>query len=135
MSALPETQRRDLEAQLRIHQQRLETLRDQQEHIVREMRIHELVLDLGRDERLLEALAEIADNPELAKRAAADPLAYAREKGISVSGDVDVSVDVTSEGVSVSAIHGDDVRPFVVSWDANEGFAARPLTTEDSAGT
>src|SRR4051794_21552126 len=65
-------------------------LTDQCELIDRQVERHEQLLALGRDERVLYALGELIDHPELVAEAAGDPREYARTRGI----DLPVTMDV-----------------------------------------
>jgi hypothetical protein len=61
---LPKSQLRRLDRDLRIHEERLEFLRDQIARQSDEAPAHEQISALGRDERILDALGEIYENPD-----------------------------------------------------------------------
>jgi hypothetical protein len=125
--SLPERHRELLERELQFHEQRIDSLRQDQEYIAREIRIHELVLSLGRDRQILEALSELAEDPQAASRARDDAGSYAREKGISLPEGLDVGVEVEGDKVVVSVAYRDEVFPMMLSWDSESGFSAHGL--------
>jgi tartrate dehydratase alpha subunit/fumarate hydratase class I-like protein len=45
---------------------------------------HQIIVKLGTDKKILAALNELSENPELRKQVAKDPAAYIKRKGISL---------------------------------------------------
>ena len=90
-----------------------------------EAAFHKVVLDLLRNDRLLEALGELYDDEELTSRVARDPLDYCRRQEIPLP-----------EGVTLSAVDGEGGSARLVArvkygawameagWDHEAGFFA-----------
>ena len=124
---LPKEQLEFLHREAQIHEERIDFLRSQAEYIAREIRIHELVIGLSRDEGILQALADLADDPSAARDALDDPGEYADQRGINIPDDLNVSVEVDGDHVAVRATYDDDFFPFVLIWDRDRGFRAESL--------
>jgi hypothetical protein len=132
---LPEHHLIGLQEQLQFHEERLNFLQVQAHAMEREIRAHEIILGLARQERILALLGEFADSPEAAERASRDPLSYARQRGVELPDGLQVSVDMAEEHVLVQVTYTDDVYPFVGVWDRSHGFSLQRLVppTETSA--
>ena len=117
----------DLSRQLNAHQERIDFLLDQIHRMTREIRVHQVVLRLGQDDGLIQALGELTDDAEAAAQAAADPRGYAQSKGIAVPEDVIVGFQQEEGGFKVVAHYEDGEYSFEMSYDTTTGFAARPL--------
>jgi hypothetical protein len=108
-------------------------LNDELALIEREISAHEDILAVGRDTRLFVALAELADNPALAREAAEDPRAFAEERGIALPKDFSLTLSVgEAEEISLHATYYHELSPFVVIWDAATGFSVPELTSQGS---
>jgi hypothetical protein len=80
---IPAEHRRQLQHTLGIHERLLN-------RAIRDQRLHELSLRLGRDPRVLAVLDEFSDNRELFRAAARDPRRFAQEREIDLPSDVNV---------------------------------------------
>jgi hypothetical protein len=97
----------------------------QREVIERKIQVHETLAALGRDQRSIDALAELIGNPELARAAARDPRAFARERGIEFPTNIVVEIIVDGDQVKLRVTHYDDLAPFTIAWD-DAGFSSPP---------
>jgi hypothetical protein len=126
--ALPSEHLAGLRASIESHEQRLAELRDNIRLAEEEAAVHEALLALARDERLIEAVAQVHDDPD--SRFARDPLGHCREESIPLPDGVSLNpVDrKTPNRITANIRRGDwDVE---IAWDREHGFAARPLTQE-----
>jgi hypothetical protein len=133
--ALPESHRKFLQSYLQVHEQLLETLREQQEHIASEIRIHELVLSLGRDDQLLEILGAIADDSEAADSACENARSHFSARGVTLPEDLDISARRNEGEVVVHGVYPHDPHPFELRWDRKGGFSALPLEPSSKVTT
>ena len=125
--ALPAEQQQYLNDHLQVHADRLDTLRSQQEHIECEIAIHELVLRLGHDERLLAVLGELAEDPTAARNACDDPYAHFTDHGITLPDEIEVSARQDGDDLVVRATYVHDLYPFELTWSPTNGFGARAV--------
>lgn len=89
----------------------------------REIRIHEQLIALGRDRKVLDALRELAGNREYAREVARDPAAAARERGIELPAGMVLRVDLEPERVRLEVNYYEDLFPFMVTWNSDTGFS------------
>jgi hypothetical protein len=82
----------------------------------------EMLLALGRDQRILDTLGELLDSPELAREAARDPKAFARERGIELPSNMELNLDVYEDRVNLRVTYYDELAPFMLTW-TNDGFS------------
>jgi hypothetical protein len=92
------------------------------ELVEREIRRHEELLALGQDERLLNALGELLDDPALARAAASDPHGYARERGLELPQNMDLTLSFHHGQIELLIAFYDDLAPFLILWN-NDGFS------------
>jgi hypothetical protein len=95
------------------------------ELVEREIRKHEDLLTLGQDERLLNALGELLDNPKLARAASRDPRGYARERGAELPPNMDVTLSLRDDQIEMLIAYYDELAPFLLTWN-NDGFSPPP---------
>lgn len=86
---------------------------------------HEELLALGQDERLLNALGELLDNPKLARAASRDPRGYARQHGVELPPNMDVTLSLRDDQIEMLVAYYDELVPFVLTWN-NDGFSPPP---------
>jgi hypothetical protein len=84
---------------------------------------HEDVIKLASDDLALEMLAEFIGNPKLARLAARNPRAYAKERGLELPASMDVDVAVRDGRAWVRIASHDDLTPFTITW-TDDGFSA-----------
>jgi hypothetical protein len=102
----------------------------ERELVEQQLKTHEALLALGRDERMLETLGELIDNPGLAREASSDARGFAQARGIMIPGNMTLDLRVDESGdVSLQVAYYDEHAPFVLSWD-REGFSPPRLSDE-----
>jgi hypothetical protein len=149
--SLPRSHLESLQRQLHVHEERLTVLRlhrsaleqkatkqvrdpnpkvrsrewgtRQRELLDREIRIHEQLIELGRDPRVLSALEDLAENRDYAREVARDPKAAARKRGIELPADMILRVDLEQDEVQLQITCYEDLFPFVVTWNSSSGFS------------
>jgi hypothetical protein len=94
---IPEGQLRRLKEDLSAQERWLRTLQRHIAALQDEASAYEMILALGRDQRLLEVLEDLYDEPELFEPAAAEPRAFFEERGIRLP--VDATLAVKTENV------------------------------------
>jgi hypothetical protein len=93
-------------------------LHEQSDLLDLEIDRHEQLIALARDERVLQALGELVDHPELVTSAARDPHGYARARGIDLPATMDVVVRLVDGHPMVRVTNDDDLAPFSLIWDS-----------------
>ena len=150
---LPGFHFKSLERQLRIHEERLALLRRQLKDILegelhpsiqdpnpkdrspewltaqhevleREILIHEQLIELGRDPKVLDALADLAESRDYARYAALDPKRAARKRGIELPAEMTLRLDLEPDRVQLQINYYEDLFPFMVTWNSDSGFSA-----------
>ena len=152
---LPRSHLESLQRQLHAHEERLSVLRlhqnalerqaanqahdpnpkvrspewiaQQRERLEHEIRIHERLIELGRNPKVLDALLDIAENREYAGEAARDPKGAARKRGIELPANMTLRLDLEPERVRLQIIYYEDIFLFAVTWNSDSGF---PLPAE-----
>jgi hypothetical protein len=118
---IPADQLERLQEGLAEHVERAESLRRHIADMEAEAEAHEAIVRVGQDERLLEALGELYDDPELAKRISEDPDGYAREKGIELPPGAEIRVAGDGSRAGAHIQHGP--FGFELVWDRRRGFS------------
>jgi hypothetical protein len=83
---------------------------------------HQMFVTLGTDKKILAALNELSENPELRKQLAKDPEAYVKSKGISLPKGAKVTLTEGSWKVTVEVQLGDHNFGVSASYDSKSGF-------------
>jgi hypothetical protein len=130
---LPASHIRALKRDLRAHEERLTYLHGQIAHFSEEARFHENLIELGRDQRILLALDELASNPDLVDELAADKAAYARRRGIDLPESAELEVEPRRGGAMVLLHFKHGGWDYSCMWDSEKGFTVEPADTEDTA--
>lgn len=126
--AIPQGQISKLKAALRDHESRREQLKVEEKSLQREIRAHDAILSLGRNRKIVVALNELVDEPELIDELKRNPAAYARERGITLPrGTVVKASGSDSDALVVEAVLKVDDRRFSVRYDSEDGFTAKQL--------
>ena len=99
------------------------SLRTQQELLDREQRVHEMLLAMGHDQKVLDTLGELAENLDFAREASRDPKGSATNRGIEIPDNMMLNLEVDGDRVSLRITYYDDLYPFVVTWDNEAGFS------------
>jgi hypothetical protein len=105
----------------------------QREVIEQEIGIREALIALGRDPRVLDILGELAGNPDLAREAARDPRAFASDRGIEVPTNMALELDAEDERVTLRVTYYDELAPFVLMWNSEDGFSMPSLDSRQAA--
>jgi len=112
------------------HERRIAQLRAGIRLAEEEIGFHEVLLDLGRNHRLIEAIGELYDDTDLTSRFARDPHGYCREEDISLPEGVTLTVSTVDRKEGRSARLAIDVRyglwAMEIVWDPETGFSASP---------
>jgi hypothetical protein len=103
-----------------------EWVASQREMLEREIRLHEQLLTLGRDPKVLDALGELAENRRYATEVARDPNDAARKRGIKLPEHMTLRLDLEPNRVQLQIISHEDLFPFLVTWNSDSGFAPPP---------
>jgi hypothetical protein len=90
-----------------------------------EIRRHEELMALGQNERLLNALGELLDDPQLAQAASRDPRGYARQLGVDLPPNMDVTLSLRGDEIEMRVAYYDELAPFQLTWNTN-GFSLLP---------
>jgi hypothetical protein len=86
---------------------------------------HEQAIGLLRDERVGEVMQAIANDPELAREAAADPRAFAARHGFELPDTMVINMLVAGRDVSARVLNLDPDMPFEITW-TQDGIQAPP---------
>lgn len=97
------------------------SLRAEQERLERSVRIHQRLIELGRDQRVGTVLAEVAADRELARSAATDPFRFATARGIDLPENIRLHMLVNEQSMSLRISHIDEDAPFILIWTP-DGF-------------
>lgn len=95
----------------------------QRKVLEREIRIHEQLIELGRDPKVLDTLGDLAENRDYAGEAARDPKDAARKRGIELPANMTLRLDLELDRVQLQIISYEDLFPFVVTWNSDSGFS------------
>ncbi len=101
---------------------RTPTLAARRDAIERRISIHKELVALGRDQRILDVLDEVASNQDLAREAASDPNAFAKSRGIKIPANMKLEADAEEDQISLRVTYYDRLEPFVLTWDRS-GFS------------
>lgn len=93
-------------------------------YIDNQITAHEQQVELVRDPRWTDALAELLDDPERARAIARDPLAHAREIGIELPPEVIVELKVIAGRPDLTVTGLDPLAPFEFRW-TEDGFTSQ----------
>jgi hypothetical protein len=95
----------------------------QRELLEREIRIHEQLIELGRNPKVLDALGDLAENRDYAGEAARDPKGAARKRGIELPANMMLHLDLELDRVQLEISYWEDLFPFRVTWNSDSGFS------------
>ena len=92
-------------------------LRQQVKLLDRQVKQHEQLIALGRDDRVLAALGVLVDDPDQLREAAKDPRAFAGARGVKLPTTMDVVVRVVDDAPVLDVLNYDPLAPFHLVWD------------------
>lgn len=121
---LPKSQLRRLERDLRVHEERLEFLRDQIARLSDEAAAHEKISGLGRDRRILDALGEIYENPAAARQSV-DAGEFLRSRNVELPAGARAEWNGSADRPTLSVRLSIAEWEFSCVWDAVEGFSVK----------
>ena len=67
-------------------------------------------------------MSELLYNPELAQGASHDPRGYARERGIELPLQMEVTMTFRAGRIEMVIAHYDELAPFLITWN-KDGFS------------
>jgi hypothetical protein len=107
----------------------------QLEALQRAIATHERLFRMASDERIGEALDELATDRELARQVATDPARFANERGIEIPERMTIFLFADEQMTVLRVAYLDDDLPFVLDWTP-DGFrppSAPPEAPQDAA--
>jgi hypothetical protein len=110
-----------------------DVLEAEHERLERSIATHERLIEMGRDERIGAVLAEVAADRDLARAAAANPRAFAIERGIEVPESVVLDMEVDDYATVLRISNLDPDMPFVLIWTP-DGFQPPVETAQGEPG-
>ena len=130
--SLPEEQLDWVRESIVGHERRIAQLREGIRLAEEEIGFHEVLLDLGHNDRLIEVIGELYDDTDLTSRFARDPLGYCREEDAPLPEGVTLTVSAVDPEKGRSARLAIDVRygawAMEIVWDPEDGWFASPST-------
>ncbi|QUC61504.1 hypothetical protein IOD14_34575 [Streptomyces sp. A2-16] len=116
--------RHRLENDLRQHTHRVECIQDELRNLNNELRIHNILLSLGRNEKLLALLDRLRDDEGLMREARKGGRSFFEERGVELPSEIQtVTSAPTNQGTKFRGIFLDDAgREFEVAWDTHNGY-------------
>ena len=134
---IPEDHLQRLEENLLAQERWLRTLRQHIAGLQDEVSAYEMILALGRDQRLLRVLEDLCDRPELFEEAAGDPRAFFEERGVRFPADATLAVKTVTVNrgprqYAVEARFVTATLKYGVGWSPRVGFyvIAEPLSAD-----
>ncbi|HXZ71579.1 MAG TPA: hypothetical protein VEH31_12025 [Streptosporangiaceae bacterium] len=124
---IPEVHLQRLEENLLAQERWLRTLRRHIAGLQDEASAYEMILALGRDQRLLRVLEDLCDRPELFDEAASDPRAFFEERSVRFPDDATLTVKAVTVNrgprqYSVEARFVTATLKYGVGWSPQVGF-------------
>jgi hypothetical protein len=122
---IPLEQLQQLREDLKAHEERADELRRHIADMQAEAEVHETIVRLGRDERVMNALGELHDRPEQGKGIANDPHGYFRQKGVELPPGTTLRVPKAErESLAVEADLQHGPFKFRLAWERGRGFSS-----------
>lgn len=112
-----------------------EWIKGQREAIEREIHIHEQLIEIGHNPKVLDALGDLIENREYASEVAGDPKAAARKRGIELPASMILRLYQEADRVQLQINYYEDLFPFMVTWDSDSGFSPPRETAPSKKGT
>jgi hypothetical protein len=114
-----------LEDHIRAHDQHLHKLRQAIRAAEDEISIHEALIALARNHRLIAAVEELHDQQARTSQFATDPHAYCTEQGIVLPEGVTLNpLDTSGPSARLTAVLRRAGHEVQVSWDSQTGFSS-----------
>ncbi len=132
---LPQHQLKQLKGDLQNHDKELKELEtgghSNQPDVRKRIKLHKLILKIGRDRKILEAVEELFDKPELAAELASDPDAFIAARAIQLPSDATGIVVLRQAPEPVAAgveFRIEDIA-FRLEWRADSGFRIEQIAS------
>jgi hypothetical protein len=100
-----------------------ERIKVRRELLEREIRIHELMIEIGHNPKVLDALGDLIKNREYASEVARDPKSAAQKRGIELPASMILHLDLEPDRVMLDINYYEDLYPFRVTWNSDSGFS------------
>lgn len=121
---------------LKNHERRLEELRESIRLQQDEIAVHETVLKLGQDKRLLDALNELYDTPATAKALRSNAKEHFRSKGVPFPDNADLRVvDDAPDRIALEAELQQGAYRYKVTWSRSDGFGLQSIGSARGGGS
>ena len=121
---IPEKHVKQLQRDLKEHENRLTTVRAKMAGMQEEVAAHEAVLSLGRNPQLLKTVNELYDQPQLMQEVAQRPAEYLAKKGITFPPGVTLNANSGgADSATIEAHFDQGAVKYKIFWDRNTGFA------------
>lgn len=125
---IPEEHMKNLKNDLIVHKKRLLNLQRDIKHIQEEIDVHEMILELGNDEKIIAVLNELYEKPKLVKNIIKDTNTFFEKRGAIIPPNATLFVKSKDEkSVVVEAHFKQGPYVFKMIWDSNKGFSLVPL--------
>jgi hypothetical protein len=130
---IPQKHVKQLKVDLQSHDEELKELEasSQSKPDIRErIQLHKTILKVGRDHKIMEALDELYDKPELTSQLAEDPEAFTTTRGIQLPPGATkiVVLSPPSQPLVVGVDFSLGATDFRLEWSAQSGFSVRQLS-------
>ena len=121
--AIPEEQLRKLDASLWEHEVWMKVISRSVHAMEAEAQVHETLLNLGRSQKVRDALGRIYDDPRAAKPLMDNPIAFFRSQGVDLGQiDADVTVGAASDENVLEMRVRQGSMNYKVAWHRTDGF-------------
>jgi hypothetical protein len=121
---VPAKQLQRLRVDLQEHEERLADLQSRIQELKDESIVHQTLLTLGRDDKVLNLLHEVYDRPELASDLSRSPSAYLKKRGVKFPRGTKIKVAKNEQGAAVFEAHiKQGSFNYKIVWDPQEGFS------------
>ena len=125
---VPQNQLDQLNAGLQDHDKRLASLEATQTDISSEIEVHNIVLQVGRDPKVLAMLGDVHDNPALADQIKSDPQGFVQSRGIQLPPGATITANMpTPHSAVVSADYHIGRFQFSLQYDKDKGFSLQMM--------
>ncbi len=114
-----------LEDHIRAHEQRLHQLRQAISAAEGEISVHEALIDLARNDRLVAAVEELQDEQAQTSQFATAPQAYCTQQGIPLPAGVTLNpLEINGSTARMTAVLRRAGQEVQVYWDSKNGFSS-----------
>ena len=123
--SIPQNQLDQLNADLQNHEQRLASLKRAVADMQSEIEVHNAVLQIAREPKILTALTDVHDNPAVADQIEKDPQGFVRSRGIQLPPGTTVTAKRSSAQSAVASANLQIGRYRVsLQYDTVKGFSS-----------